>query len=386
MKYEGQLPENINAHLRNPLIRQYQQWKGINYVPTKTDASLRWSNKDPFSMIPVTDSPWQLISKGTKKATAELKTSTFLPAQGSQLVVTSKKHKLDNLECSPVKKLKSLNISDIHPMSHMPLGLKWNGPSWSCAYDSLFVILYDIWVQHSNIWTAIFKDIGNEYLNDLTDGFDQVLKGESSFEDVRDRVKHKLHNAFSNKFPLGQVGTSVNDLAIEIFRTVEPVASSQLVCSQCNHEGMQLDDLLGYVLHASRSSNIHSTSNWLTVLNRRTQANCPECLSGMTQPIQYNSLPKILIFEYPDCNIRTSHMVQCTTGGQTVTLYLRGIVYHGEHHFTSRIITQEGNIWYHDGIGTGKICQNDGTLNATSDAQLKQCRNRSLVLAIYAQQ
>ena len=35
LKYEGNLPNDINGSLRNCLIRQYQEWKGTDYVPNK---------------------------------------------------------------------------------------------------------------------------------------------------------------------------------------------------------------------------------------------------------------------------------------------------------------------------------------------------------------
>ncbi|KAJ7831954.1 hypothetical protein B0H14DRAFT_2162560, partial [Mycena olivaceomarginata] len=43
---------------------------------------------------------------------------------------------------------------------------------------------------------------------------------------------------------------------------------------------------------------------------------------------------------------------------------LRGIIYAGENHFTSRIIKENGAIWYHDGIATGRKCQYDGQLHS----------------------
>ena len=64
---------------------------------------------------------------------------------------------------------------------------------------------------------------------------------------------------------------------------------------------------------------------------------------------------------------------------------MRGIVYHGENHFTSRIISPEGNIWFHDGISTGSTCEHDGHLRTTTDRALYKCKGRELVLAVYAQ-
>ncbi|KAI0825908.1 hypothetical protein BC629DRAFT_1261880, partial [Irpex lacteus] len=41
---------------------------------------------------------------------------------------------------------------------------------------------------------------------------------------------------------------------------------------------------------------------------------------------------------------------------------LIGIIYYGGSHFTSRVITNEGSIWYHDGIETGKSCIHEGNI------------------------
>ena len=43
------------------------------------------------------------------------------------------------------------------------------------------------------------------------------------------------------------------------------------------------------------------------------------------------------------------------------------------------------NIWYHDGINTGKICLRDGTLGSQSEDELRVCRGRDLAVAVYAQ-
>ena len=52
LRYENNLPDYINGQLCNSCIRQYQQWKGIEYVPAGTDVPLRWSAQDPLLLIP----------------------------------------------------------------------------------------------------------------------------------------------------------------------------------------------------------------------------------------------------------------------------------------------------------------------------------------------
>ncbi|KDR82311.1 hypothetical protein GALMADRAFT_58068 [Galerina marginata CBS 339.88] len=70
--------------------------------------------------------------------------------------------------------------------------------------------------------------------------------------------------------------------------------------------------------------------------------------------------------------------------GQTNILSLRGIVYHGENHFSFKIILSEGKVWYHDGIETGKISIEDGNLLNMTSNDLKVYQDKNLVLAVYA--
>ncbi|TFK45244.1 hypothetical protein OE88DRAFT_1600301, partial [Heliocybe sulcata] len=65
--------------------------------------------------------------------------------------------------------------------------------------------------------------------------------------------------------------------------------------------------------------------------------------------------------------------------------YLRGIVYFGDFHFTSRFIDSEGNIWYNDGITTGRQCMKEGNISTTSITTLLTAQRRTATLAIYAQ-
>ena len=78
--------------------------------------------------------------------------------------------------------------------------------------------------------------------------------------------------------------------------------------------------------------------------------------------------------EYPEKEIRTSHRIVFVTDEGHVPLYLRGIIYSGGFHFTAWIIHPDGSIWY------------DGSLKSKNDKDLRSCRDRKLVLAIYAQE
>jgi hypothetical protein len=69
LTYEDLLPKHINENLRNALIRQFQIYKGTDYIPPSVPNQLKWTVKDPMELLPiVADSPWQVIdnSKSNK--------------------------------------------------------------------------------------------------------------------------------------------------------------------------------------------------------------------------------------------------------------------------------------------------------------------------------
>ena len=65
------------------------------------------------------------------------------------------------------------------------------------------------------------------------------------------------------------------------------------------------------------------------------------------------------------------------------TLHLKGLVYQGDYHFTCCIIDESGNIWFHDGMTTGRSTLKEGKFGSVSQPNLKECRNKQLCLVIY---
>ena len=65
-------------------------------------------------------------------------------------------------------------------------------------------------------------------------------------------------------------------------------------------------------------------------------------------------------------------------------LYLKGIVYYGKNHFTSRIISKDGKIWFNDRISTGGKSIEEGHLSTMTVKNIKKCKGKDLVLAVYS--
>jgi hypothetical protein len=69
-----------------------------------------------------------------------------------------------------------------------------------------------------------------------------------------------------------------------------------------------------------------------------------------------------------------------TVNGVRKTYRLRGVMYHLNNHFTSRIISDSGRVWYHDGISTGRQMVPDGSVGVT---ELGTSRTGTPVCAVY---
>ena len=192
-------------------------------------------------------------------------------------------------------------------------------------------------MQDPKTWSRRFRAIQNPHLTKLDKGFRQSFIGKLSLEDLRDSIRPQLHAHDPQGFPWGQFGTSVATLAETMLRTEDPVTASQLVCTNCDYKGPEKDSRHGYVVSSVEVTSA-STSKWLADLGRSAQRSCPECLSDMRRHLFYKDPPDVLVLDYPGENIRTSHKIVFDSDDGHVTLNLRGIIYLGNYHFTSRVI------------------------------------------------
>ena len=84
----------------------------------------------------------------------------------------------------------------------------------------------------------------------------------------------------------------------------------------------------------------------------------------------------MLIFEINSRNIKLSKTLKFDQEGETVVLDVRGLIYHGNFHFTSCIIGADGIVWYHDGMTTRISCENEGYFDKMSSRNLLKCKGK----------
>jgi hypothetical protein len=82
---------------------------------------------------------------------------------------------------------------------------------------------------------------------------------------------------------------------------------------------------------------------------------------------------------------RTQHIIIAPWNQWYIILWLKGIIYHGNFHFISHIITNDGKIWLHDGMKTGRNAVMEGKMRNITSSYLIRCNSKFVALAIYAQ-
>jgi hypothetical protein len=97
----------------------------------------------------------------------------------------------------------------------------------------------------------------------------------------------------------------------------------------------------------------------------------------------FNNPIDLVFISLEQTGIEINKSIKLIGNGQNYILNLRGIIYLGAHHFTARIVTPDRNVWYHDGIGTGQSCLNEGHLSDFSKNSLMTCKGRQAVVVVY---
>ena len=207
--------------------------------------------------------------------------------------------------------------------------------------------------------------------------------GQSSFETARDTIRHEIHTQSPAQFPYGTRGESVAALASIILASHDCVAISSPECTNCEYSEPYINDRLELVLY-EKDDTPKSTCKWLGSLEHETHEKCPHCFSAMMQPVSFKSAPSVLVFETNSRNIKVSKTLKFEQEGETVVLDVRGLIYYGDFHFTSRIIGTDGMVWYHDGMTTGSSCENEGDFDKFSSRKLLKCKGKKLILVVYA--
>jgi Helitron helicase-like domain at N-terminus/PIF1-like helicase len=169
LRYEGKLSVKVYGDIRNTLIKTFREWKSQQYVPNTVHSAIRWSKHDPLFESEIID-----IKKIRSSMNSENKTKRKMDENVS--TVSSKQTKLktmtENVDPESKKICLSRPPSDGSNHYLIPQGMIWSNNS--CAYDSIFTILFSIWCDNKKLWTYNFHRMNNPFIIALSNGFNDV--------------------------------------------------------------------------------------------------------------------------------------------------------------------------------------------------------------------
>jgi hypothetical protein len=393
LQYLSKLPSSVYGDSRNTLIHTFRLHKGLTYVPKNVHPSIQWDKNDPM-LEPILDvtlkqgapEPISILTqdtllKGPVKDTVPMNHTT--PARGLKRKDMSPKkehkqkkaklHVKSNIADNPNTSSAHINTNTLEPC-----GTIWHQNS--CAYDAILTVIHGIWNIDRAHYTTILKGMNDEISGNLIADFERHASGLKSLESARDDLRHRLHLLAPHEFTWGAFTSAVSVMQSILSTPSSTVQTSELCKNNHLDEGRTTN--ITCCLMSAMSSHIDIES-WMLELTDDTNRTCPLCSEKivMKQTIVY-PLPLIALV-IQDYNIQISCNFKVSISNQDTSYKLRGIIYYGDSHFTSRVIYDNGMVWFHDGITTGKTLIYDGMVQDLQES-LNNCRGKIASMAIYA--
>ncbi|KAF9540239.1 hypothetical protein CPC08DRAFT_650979 [Agrocybe pediades] len=388
LRYSGKLPDHVNAMLRRPLIRLYQKWKVDGFEGSDWHPSIKWSMSENKLLDEKDDLFWNEhtsllgVTTGAAKG-KESKRKTMSSdgnPHGSDTVSSRKKPRSDETDI------------DSGSRNTEPVGLIWDNMDFSCAYDSTFTVLYNIWKESRLHWTEKWTGY-SEYMASVCREFGKYSGGFISFEDARDKVRRQLHDSYPDMFAYGShCNTDLSELMIKLLGSGTSYGLSTLECEHChrNHGPGQIDfGVLNICTRNSAPGTTYNVADALELLNNMpTRHRCGHCrLEGhrckLIRRTILNKVPDMLVVGCSDGRMTPELELHLDCNGSSIKLSLSGIVYGDGVHFVSRFVDRSGTVWFHDGAVTGRTCVEERRIDLLSDTKWLVSKDNKRILYAY---
>lgn len=243
----------------------------------------------------------------------------------------------------------------------VPRGVTWL--NWSCAYDAVLPVLFHVWCENENIWNAYSFSSSSYRLNRLSFFFNRVKTNVETFESVRDSIRRELNHSSPLLFPLGQTGTGVHNLVRELLSASTSLFTKFSSCSQCGERNssptmtafidMEPPTFEFGMFCTSNYVTPFTIQNWFTYFLRAVNFRCFACRSIVNSEetdTRLWNLPYIIGFRNISSHMFISPILLFSSANGTFRYKLRGVVYHGDNHYTSSVIDKQGMVWHGDGM------------------------------------
>ena len=389
LRYENCLSDGVAGPLRNPMVRAYYIW-----IEDTTDDD-SWHSAIRYK-------PWETRIKPVEQD-ATWDSAMFKALRKFNKVGDSLKRGPCNGDVAetPDPAIK-IPRTEPAPEPFVARGLIWNSKDYSCAYDSLFTVLYNIWIDAPQLWSERYQNL-SELLKTLTEGFNLVQTKSITMEAARDAVRLQLNLFNGTQFPMGTTYTCLSSLTDIMMTNRENRISGKtgLRCDACGFtsdllqisECFQLKDTGPLQDGRHERGHIADCLGWhLSDDQRKGLLPCTRCpsSSGNLRRLDFSMtrLPYIMCIMLNTDRFIINTSLTYFTDMFDAIFKLRGIIYGDGDHFVARVFTSDGHIWYHDGMTTRSGCIAEGHLDQVPDTEwLMTCSRgyscRKAVLAVY---
>jgi hypothetical protein len=436
LKYLGQLPPSVSGSLRYPLLNSFKAVKAtFDSAMSDLPDAIKYGENDSISEPGAADYLWdgklgtmeeemqrltklkalekgkKSKSKGKHRETITESTCDKSTSPSSSTAAVHTGQKLSQPQVSgPVSEPDARSFKRTKTASEVPwssqdsvsniAGFQWDHINYSCAYDSLFTIFYSLWASDTVFWSTSMSAY-SAFMKTLVDGFHLYKNKSNSLENARDKVRSAMHSADPDRFPTGYTFISMYDLAAALLNN-RYIGQPILKCRQCNFSidsQSRSSEWKLYTLTTVKGGtsprrlqfgNDLSIAQILHIIPSVAEFPCHRCpeIRLLDREMQVTQdMPSILIFELADKHIMPDLTLRISSLHMSNVYILRGLIYHGSNHFTSRVVDLQGQVWYNDGAVTGRQSRLEGHLNGNGDrAWLKTAHGKSLHAVVYAQQ
>ena len=252
----------------------------------------------------------------------------------------------------------------------IPQGMIWSWSNNSCAYDSIFTILFSIWCNNKDLWNYNFHRMNNLFIIVLSNGFNEVDNNIKTLETIRDDVQRNLHEYFPQTMAFGHF-TSVENIFAPFLETTYQVQSVEYRC--CNSHVCQMNDSYSSVL-LNGTGHYNSIQEWASQGHEVTRHTCTISNERIFIKYGFNIMPSLIVFEFSNQVLHIDLLINIQLQNYQHRSRLAGVVYYGQHHFTAQIILSDGQVWFYDGIETGRNLYYNGSMNSNSPS-ISHCRS-----------
>jgi len=383
LHYDDKLSKKIAmADRRNSLIALFREKKGLQYMPSKMHKAIRWNKHDPYlesdkstgeeiqwRFVELVSAKKTQFASGSSVNTTKDRLTTEDPApngkDGDPRYLKRDSPNDANLPNTCAKRLKTSHNAGSDANTHLsphvlvPIRTQWQNNS--CAYDAICTVLFNVWREEPVERTLSWNELDNDLLNNLTAGFnshvDLCIRSTSyTLEQIRDHLRHRLAS-LDDEFAFSRYA-SVHVIMNRLLMSQEPIMKSSRRC----HDGhtVDIDEQVSssceIVTVATGVSTLvgYSIQEYMDDFSMPLSATCPECRNQLVHSFSFASHPPLLCIELWQRLRLLDSVLHISVGDLHREYNLRGIIYFSGEHFTSRVITRNGMVWFHDGIFTGR--------------------------------